>query len=216
MKSNIFKAAAILALVVPTMALAQAWTAPTQTAPAGNVSAPLNVSSVSQVKIGGLSVGALISTGSICFGADCKTSWSDVIGAGGVPAGAVMAFDLASCPSGWSDLVSARGRTIVGVGAGSGLTARTLGSTFGAEQHTLTVDEIPGHSHRLYAQNAVETYQTNQGFLNGRVGVAGKLENGAAYMTSNSNGNQLVESTGAGLPHNSMQPSLALLYCRKN
>ena len=39
------------------------------------------------------------------------------------------------------------GRAIVGAGSGSGLTARTLGSKFGAETHTLSVAELPVHSH---------------------------------------------------------------------
>ncbi|WP_414575323.1 tail fiber protein [Anabaena sp. CCY 9402-a] len=40
-----------------------------------------------------------------------------------------------------------RGRTSVGAGAGTGLTARTVGQTFGNESHTLTVSEMPSHNH---------------------------------------------------------------------
>lgn len=40
-----------------------------------------------------------------------------------------------------------RGRTILGAGTGSSLTARALGDTGGAETHTLTTDEIPSHNH---------------------------------------------------------------------
>jgi microcystin-dependent protein len=40
-----------------------------------------------------------------------------------------------------------RGRVIVGVGAGSGLTERTLASNFGTESHTLTTAQTPSHLH---------------------------------------------------------------------
>lgn len=57
-------------------------------------------------------------------------------------------------PAGWKSganivLPDARGRTIVGAGTGSGLTARTLNSTFGAETVTLSAAEsgLPAHNH---------------------------------------------------------------------
>ncbi|MBD2515202.1 tail fiber protein [Nostoc sp. FACHB-973] len=40
-----------------------------------------------------------------------------------------------------------RGRVGVGAGQGAGLTLRSLGQTFGAETHTLTVSEMPLHNH---------------------------------------------------------------------
>lgn len=54
-----------------------AWNAPTATAPGGNVSAPINVSGVSQTKAGGLRVASLISDGGIKVGitsASCDAS----------------------------------------------------------------------------------------------------------------------------------------------
>jgi Chaperone of endosialidase len=56
--------------LVPALSSAQTWTAPTQTAPAGNVGAPLNVSSTGQVKAGGISIGSLIVTGASTFNGD--------------------------------------------------------------------------------------------------------------------------------------------------
>lgn len=46
-------------------------------------------------------------------------------------------------------LPDARGRAIVAVGAGAGLTARTRGSSFGAETHTLAANEgsVKNHTH---------------------------------------------------------------------
>jgi len=40
-----------------------------------------------------------------------------------------------------------QGRTIVGVGSGSGLTPRAIGDMFGEENHTLTVSELATHTH---------------------------------------------------------------------
>lgn len=53
------------------------WTGPTQSAPNGNVPEPINVSAVNQVKSGGLGVTNLVAD-NICFGTDCKNSWSSV------------------------------------------------------------------------------------------------------------------------------------------
>jgi microcystin-dependent protein len=40
-----------------------------------------------------------------------------------------------------------RGRVILGVGQGDGLTSRTLGQTGGSETQTLTVNQLPAHNH---------------------------------------------------------------------
>lgn len=59
-------------------------------------------------------------------------------------------------PASWKSgsnivLPDGRGRTTVGAGTGSGLTARTLGAIGGAETHTLSATEsgVPAHSHTL-------------------------------------------------------------------
>lgn len=45
---------------------------------------------------------------------------SALTGVGGIPSGAILAFDLASCPSGWSEYVQARGRFLRGIDNGAG------------------------------------------------------------------------------------------------
>jgi microcystin-dependent protein len=44
-----------------------------------------------------------------------------------------------------------RGRIPIHAGTGPGLTTRRLGSKGGAEKHTLTVNELPSHSHQMQA-----------------------------------------------------------------
>jgi hypothetical protein len=114
--------------------------------------------------------------------------------------GMVLAFNLASCPTGWSEYTAARGRAIVGAGQGTGLTNRTAGEAGGAETHALTVNELPAHAH------SINVY-----------GISG----GTKRMKATGNkrfqwGGENTSSAGSGQAHNITQPSLALLYCRKD
>lgn len=81
-----------------------------------------------------------------------------------------------------------RGRATIGLGTGSGLTARTLGQTGGNETHILSTSEMPAHTHT-----------TSQ------LGYSGS--GGATWASGGSN---LVApntgSSGSGTAHNNMQP----------
>ena len=63
-----------------------------------------------------------------------------------IPQNAVVAFNR-QCPAGWELFRDAAGRMIVGVGQGDGLRNRGLEERGGAETHTLTIAEMPRHSH---------------------------------------------------------------------
>lgn len=93
------------------------------------------------------------------------------------------------------NLPDRRGRTGIGAGQGTGLTNRTLGGSLGAEDHTLTVSEIPAHSH---------TYVRNGNTL----GVSGGGSTQCWYSTSTVSSS----SVGGGGGHNTMQPSLVMNY----
>lgn len=77
--------------------------------------------------------------------------------------------------------------------------ADNLGQSGGTDTVTLTVSEIPSHTHQ-YTDIRFGTYNgTNQDMASGTAGSA--INNG--YTTA---------STGGGLPHNNVQPSITLNY----
>jgi hypothetical protein len=73
--------AAALTLALGFSLIATAWTGPTGTPPNDNAAPPINVGANSQVKAGGLGVTNLVAD-QLCFGADCKSSWPQVVSAG--------------------------------------------------------------------------------------------------------------------------------------
>ena len=103
------------------------------------------------------------------------------------------------------NLPDLRGRTIIGVGTGSGLTARTIAGTGGTETHTLSTSEIPAHGHSI--ANAPYVY-TGTGTDSHNWSVSGGGNQQATIGTSATN-------TGGGGSHNNMQPWAALRWMIK-
>ncbi|KKM64130.1 hypothetical protein LCGC14_1504460 [marine sediment metagenome] len=94
-----------------------------------------------------------------------------------------------------------RGRTPIGVGTGDAgdATAHALADKEGTEGHTLTIGEIPSHTHPPSSANFV---------LDAGAGAFSSA--GAAGGSSTATG-----STGGGGAHNNLQPSLTLNYIIK-
>jgi microcystin-dependent protein len=89
--------------------------------------------------------------------------------------------------------VSPSGRVLGVSGAGSGLTDRASGLIIGTETHTLSVGEIPPHSHTV--QGFVRTdYDANDPFSQYQ-----GLDTGSGTYATN--------TVGSGQPHNNMQPT---------
>jgi len=85
------------------------------------------------------------------------------------------------------------GVTFIGWGANYGI----IGDTTGAETHTLTINEMPAHSHNIAKYNV----DTTGSFL--------------ADASGTSTGTVATQSTGGGQSHNNMQPSGVFLIIKK-
>lgn len=108
-----------------------------------------------------------------------------------------------------------RGRSIIGTGTGSGLTARTHGAKVGAEDHMLTEAQMPLHGHPFrtsaFAQATAPSSITG-GIMISTVSNANQT---AFTGTPSATLGQQVGGTGGGTAHNNMQPSMALNWIVK-
>ncbi|MBN7803545.1 phage tail protein [Algoriphagus aestuariicola] len=126
-----------------------------------------------------------------------------------------------------------RGRCAVGMGQGPGLTLRNQGEMAGSENTTLTVANIPAHTHpaqvsniqvQMMASNEAGTEETpgnnnattlaastNQGR---GVDIYNSSTPNVALNTGNSpaSGSVTVGMTGGNIPVNNMQPFLGVNY----
>ncbi len=127
-----------------------------------------------------------------------------------------------------------RGRFVLGSGQGANLTNRTLDNSGGSENHTLTLDETPSHSHfthylgktsatrlgNVWGDNIEVAYETT--IINNNSPSFGAVLNNsdsanyamqsAAQQTANVG---LTNSVGKNLPHNNMPPYYVLTYIMK-
>ncbi len=85
------------------------------------------------------------------------------------------------------------GRALAGAGSGSGLTARVLGEYLGEQSHTLTVAEMPAHTHPGNSSLGLGTAQS------GGAG-AGVIRTGTPVSMN-------VHTQGGDTAHNIMQPT---------
>lgn len=89
-----------------------------------------------------------------------------------------------------------RGRTVIGVGDGSGLTSRNTGDTGGEEAHQLTVGELASHSHSIELTT----------------GVPGVAPGEVAFDVTVPLIPDATGNTGGDEAHNTMPPFYALNY----
>jgi microcystin-dependent protein len=100
----------------------------------------------------------------------------------------------------------------VGFGQGPGLQNWNLGESQGEAIHTLSINEVPLHTHQANASGgiafAAESAAPTANSYYGR-------ETGGSYAAS-SNGATLhpsaISTVGGGQPHNNSQPSLVITY----
>ena len=103
-----------------------------------------------------------------------------------------------------------RGRIVVGIGNGAGLTPKTLGEMGGTETNTLLVTNLPPHNHAIKAV----TSEGNQNSPTNNLPADTKtLDKEYSSATANTTMNPtMVGNTGNGTPVNNMQPYLSIGY----
>ena len=108
------------------------------------------------------------------------------------------------------NLPDARGRVLGTTGAGSGLTSRSLGASVGAETHTLTVDEMPVHSHGVTDPGHTHSYtnNTNDQTVSALPGETAADQADLTATTVSSTTGITINNAGGGDAHNNMQPTL--------
>ena len=95
-----------------------------------------------------------------------------------------------------------RGKLMINVGLGPGLTDYVQGESGGEATHTLLQSEMPAHYHGLQASTATETATTPANNLFGQSAPGKQYGQGpTTYMSANA-----VGISGGGQPHNNMMP----------
>lgn len=175
--------------------------------------------------IAGTTAGAIGETGGVMMfaGPTAPTGWLFCDGSSQLRSAYPALFAVIGTTWGSVDgthftLPDMRGRTPIGVGTGSGLTARALGATVGEETHLLTATESgePGHNHA----QAAHSHTNILGGGGGAITTASVTASLGAYGTSQQGGSATATNTAApaasaASPHNNMQPSAAMNFIIK-
>jgi microcystin-dependent protein len=102
-----------------------------------------------------------------------------------------------------------RGRMAIGQGQGIGLSPRTVGDSFGEESVTLTVGQLPAHSHQAVASAS----PGNTVSPSGAYWAPGpRLLLYSSAMSPVPMNAATVSSTGGSQPHDNRKPFLTLNY----
>jgi microcystin-dependent protein len=157
-------------------------------------------------------------------------------GHGVIPVGGIIMWSGSTAPTGWAlcdgstvngrKTPDLRGRFVLSSGSASGLTARTINQTGGEEQHTLTVSEMPAHTHTATGTSGSAGGHTH-GYYSGHGSTAGirggdfnsgEIGYRSHYNTTSSDGAHThpitvtVSNSGGGAAHNNMPPYYVLAF----
>ena len=129
------------------------------------------------------------------------------LGLEGVPSGCILAYsgEAETVPEGWAvcdgqnGTPDLRGRFILGVSE-----THPMGETGGAEEVTLTAEQLPSHSHKV-------NYTTIR-YDNGTQNIDNSIRDSGL---GNPAGQVNTRTTGGSKPHPNMPPYYALIYIMK-
>ena len=129
------------------------------------------------------------------------------LGLEGVPSGCILAYsgEAETVPEGWAvcdgqnGTPDLRGRFILGVSE-----TPPMGETGGAEEVTLTAEQLPSHSHKV-------NYTTIR-YDNGTQNIDNSIRDSGL---GNPAGQVNTRTTGGSQPHPNMPPYYALIYIMK-
>ncbi len=102
-----------------------------------------------------------------------------------------------------------RGRVPIHAGSGPGLSPRRLGAKSGSEKETLTVNQIPSHTHPLEASNNLADTASPAGK------VLGQQSTVTLYRTTAPDANMAtsaISHLGGSRSHTNVQPFLCINY----
>lgn len=103
-----------------------------------------------------------------------------------------------------------RGRAVVGMGQGQGLSPFGVGQNGGVESVALTSGQVGAHTHALAGASTSTTSAPGPSVVLGTSAAADPIYATAGAAAALSPG--AVSSTGGGVPHENRQPSLAITY----
>lgn len=103
-----------------------------------------------------------------------------------------------------------RGRTVIGVGTGTGLTERNVNDIGGEETHVLNVGELASHGHTDAGHAHTEITALPNATT---IGPGAPQPTAIPGIALTGTGFASISSTGSGNEHNNMQPFIALKYC---
>lgn len=91
----------------------------------------------------------------------------------------------------------------------------TAGTTGGEATHTLTINEMPSHRHRVYSSSGYSADSIGLGNSNGKYMCCTLNGGNVGYYDTTKTGSNALENTGGSKAHNNMPPYLAVYMWKR-